>query len=267
MGLQRIKKLHFLIAVILMHLHFFSGAQAQRGEGQTSRVNRNSPLSNSPGFFDSYVARKSGFTADLFGALDFGINDSLTLGANSYSILSWLSPMPLMFLKMRGLLYSKGSFDSALTLYSVFPVKNSDLKVQSYTASSMNSFFIGSNQALHLGIGYASIGYELNKLSDIEYQSVKIQSTFLSFQYEFWFSDWFDLTVLASTFAFPSLQAESSGAIATARFVSARSVPVLLRLQPSICSENWIFGLPIFSVYSGASTQASLFFNITYISN
>jgi hypothetical protein len=267
MGLHKIKKFHLLVAFISLQLFLFSGAQAQRGEGQTSRVNRNSPLANSPGFFDSYVARKSGFTGDLFGALDFGINDSLTLGANSYSILSWLSPTPLMFLKMRGLLYSKGSFDSALTLYSIFPVKNSELKVQSYAASSMNSYSIGSNQALHLGIGYLSIGYELNNLSDIEYQSVKIQSTFLSFQYEFWFSDWLDVSILASTLAFPSLQAESSGSIATARFVSARSVPVLLRLQPSICSENWIFGLPIFSLYSGSSTQPGMLFNITYISN
>jgi hypothetical protein len=240
----------------------------QRGASVVKKQMRSSPLSSVPGFFDSYTLNKGGFTADILGAFDFGITDTLTVGTNTFAAITLLSSVPHVSLKVRGMALSSENFDSSFTAYGTFPVGNRSIRLNSYTATSMNSISFGSKQAVHLGFGYSNLQLDENQIQNIKFRGTSIQSAFVSAQYELFLSSWFDISFLAASSVLPRAKVETSSSIQRLQLNGLSNSVVLFRAMPTFFTDNWAFSIPFFSIVApeGVGTNG-LFFDIAYFTN
>jgi hypothetical protein len=266
LGLTYKKNLCFYLCLLLLSFFLLNlECFAQRGMSESSRVNRNSPSANIPGFFDAYSVKEKGVVLDLYGQADYGISDFLSVGSNFWGAVSLITQAPHFLLKTRILPVSRGNVDSAISGYTIFPVSKNTSRLSLFTGTSTTSIFMGDYQALHFGAGYSKAMFTSGNESDFDYQKVAIDTFFISSQYEFWFQQWIGASVLLASPLFPSVEVETSQAIQKVSLISLSSSVFFVRFMPTIYFNEWAFSVPVFGVLDSSGILSPLVaVNITF---
>jgi len=231
-------------------------ATAQRGEQLEARPGLfTSPTQGYPGFFDTNMAEPETmviewppiilpFTPLPTVALDYGVNERLTLGANALmTTLPWLVGVKSAALKARTLLHGTETTQSTATAYLGYFGGGKTFNMYWQLLTSNNAWKVAPNHILSANAAFINFGLVSGDLKSTNYNNIQITTASIGAGHQYIWTEDKSFSTYIMLPAWSSIKIDSATAAldVDTDASSGDAMWGLARLSLDVRSEPWLY--------------------------
>jgi hypothetical protein len=255
----------FIIVVLIWDVSFPQGAWAQRGSNyEPKSLPPQTPLTGFPGLFDTNVADEGSLVVGMPSfAVDYGLTDHLSVGANGWSLLPLVSGVPSIIVKTRYRFLSESSVQSTVSLHGGYigfrPSSGPRIDAFLSILTNNTSFFIGDQTLLNLSLLRFSVSGTSGQRTDLDYSAIGFTGYFAAIGGQHFFGKSFGAGVLLMQPLYVDIAVDSAVASGNVNsFVSAgsSSYPGIRLMGEFRLGKRWLLSPGAFISYSDPQPAA-----------